>query len=279
MGRPPRGDGQRIEMDSIHVVPNRYPQGEYLLLFDPLDGSSNIDVNVEHRHHLLGAAQGRPPPRRQPSRTSCSPVRAQAAAGYCVYGPQTTLVLDRRRRRRDVHATAPSNSSAEVLTTTNDVHLPGRHEGARDDACRPRPARWCRRRWWPVHGQGGTRPASSTGPRGKDFNLQRAARQHCVEDRRAPQAWDAGAEGRRVGAEGPQRGDAHGGSHQRLALQIQALAWRLLAKVANVEKFMPRDFDHEGRLRPSPTSASAILRPLMPGRRPARSTRTVCRFT
>ncbi|NBY04443.1 MAG: fructose-1,6-bisphosphatase, partial [Betaproteobacteria bacterium] len=34
------------EMDSIHLVPNRYPQGEYLLLFDPLDGSSNIDVNV-----------------------------------------------------------------------------------------------------------------------------------------------------------------------------------------------------------------------------------------
>ncbi|HRZ62445.1 MAG TPA: class 1 fructose-bisphosphatase, partial [Rubrivivax sp.] len=34
------------EMDSIHLVPNRYPQGEYLLLYDPLDGSSNIDVNV-----------------------------------------------------------------------------------------------------------------------------------------------------------------------------------------------------------------------------------------
>jgi len=34
------------EMEGIHVVPNRYPQGEYLLLFDPLDGSSNIDVNV-----------------------------------------------------------------------------------------------------------------------------------------------------------------------------------------------------------------------------------------
>ena len=34
------------EMGSIYVVPNRYPQGEYLLLFDPLDGSSNIDVNV-----------------------------------------------------------------------------------------------------------------------------------------------------------------------------------------------------------------------------------------
>ena len=34
------------EMDTIHVVPNRYPQGEYLLVYDPLDGSSNIDVNV-----------------------------------------------------------------------------------------------------------------------------------------------------------------------------------------------------------------------------------------
>jgi fructose-1,6-bisphosphatase I len=34
------------EMDGIYVVPNRYPQGEYLLLFDPLDGSSNIDMNV-----------------------------------------------------------------------------------------------------------------------------------------------------------------------------------------------------------------------------------------
>lgn len=34
------------EMDSIYAVPNRYPQGEYLLMFDPLDGSSNIDVDA-----------------------------------------------------------------------------------------------------------------------------------------------------------------------------------------------------------------------------------------
>src|SRR4029078_13129709 len=36
----------REEMDSIHIVPNRYPQGEYMLVYDPRDGSSNIDVNV-----------------------------------------------------------------------------------------------------------------------------------------------------------------------------------------------------------------------------------------
>src|SRR5512145_1016264 len=34
------------EMDLPHLVPQRFPEGEYLLTFDPLDGSSNIDVNV-----------------------------------------------------------------------------------------------------------------------------------------------------------------------------------------------------------------------------------------
>ena len=81
------------EMDTIYLVPNRYPQGEYLLLFDPLDGSSNIDVNVsigtifsvlkkpddndhgiEEKDFLQAGSQ-------------------QVAAGYCIYGPQTTLVL------------------------------------------------------------------------------------------------------------------------------------------------------------------------------------------
>ena len=34
------------ELDTIHVIPEHLQQGDYLLLFDPLDGSSNIDVNV-----------------------------------------------------------------------------------------------------------------------------------------------------------------------------------------------------------------------------------------
>ena len=80
------------EMEGIYVVPNRYPQGEYLLLFDPLDGSSNIDVNVsigtifsvlkkpEGSH---GVTEG----------DFLQQGSKQVAAGYCVYGPQTTLVL------------------------------------------------------------------------------------------------------------------------------------------------------------------------------------------
>ncbi|MDE2400627.1 MAG: class 1 fructose-bisphosphatase [Burkholderiales bacterium] len=79
------------EMDDIHVVPNRYPQGEYLLLFDPLDGSSNIDVNVSIGtifsvlKHSDGHAVS--------TSSFLQPGTAQVAAGYCVYGPQSTLVL------------------------------------------------------------------------------------------------------------------------------------------------------------------------------------------
>lgn len=78
------------EMDDMHAVPNSYPQGDYLLLFDPLDGSSNIDVNVSIGtiFSVLKHQGG--------DVTNGSFLQAgtdQVCAGYCVYGPQTTLVL------------------------------------------------------------------------------------------------------------------------------------------------------------------------------------------
>ena len=84
------------EMEGIYVVPNRFPQGEYLLMFDPLDGSSNIDVNVSIGTIFSVLKKGNEDP------TTIEPVNEQdflqpgsqqVAAGYCVYGPQTTLVL------------------------------------------------------------------------------------------------------------------------------------------------------------------------------------------
>ena len=80
------------EMDSIYVVPNRYPQGEYLLLFDPLDGSSNIDVNVSIGtiFSVLQKPDGSNAVSEQDFLQSGA---KQVAAGYCVYGPQTMLVL------------------------------------------------------------------------------------------------------------------------------------------------------------------------------------------
>ncbi|MDH4376048.1 MAG: class 1 fructose-bisphosphatase [Ramlibacter sp.] len=80
------------EMDTILSVPNRYPAGEYLLLFDPLDGSSNIDVNVSIGtiFSVLKKPEGGAEVGEQ---DFLQPGRQQVAAGYCIYGPQTTLVL------------------------------------------------------------------------------------------------------------------------------------------------------------------------------------------
>jgi fructose-1,6-bisphosphatase I len=80
------------EMDSIYVVPNRYPQGEYLLLFDPLDGSSNIDINasIGTIFSVLKKSEG---PAGVEEKDFLQPGKQQVAAGYCIYGSQTTLVL------------------------------------------------------------------------------------------------------------------------------------------------------------------------------------------
>jgi len=80
------------EMEGIYVVPNRFPQGEYLLLFDPLDGSSNIDVNVSIG--TIFSVLKKPGGHEGVSeRDFLQPGLQQEAAGYCIYGPQTTLVL------------------------------------------------------------------------------------------------------------------------------------------------------------------------------------------
>ena len=79
------------EMEAIYVVPNRYPQGEYLLLFDPLDGSSNIDVNVSIG--TIFSVLLKPEGAGVSEQDFLQAGTQQVAAGYCVYGPQTTLVL------------------------------------------------------------------------------------------------------------------------------------------------------------------------------------------
>ncbi|MGC4397744.1 class 1 fructose-bisphosphatase [Hydrogenophaga sp. T2] len=81
------------EMDSIYLVPNRYPQGEYLLLFDPLDGSSNIDVNVSIGTIFSVLKKPEGSGAGVSEADFLQPGSKQVAAGYCVYGPQTTLVL------------------------------------------------------------------------------------------------------------------------------------------------------------------------------------------
>ncbi|CCA90647.1 MULTISPECIES: class 1 fructose-bisphosphatase [unclassified Novosphingobium] len=82
------------EMETIHPIPNRFPKGEYLLLFDPIDGSSNIDVDlsVGTIFSVLRAPENSAG-RDVIEEDFLQPGRHQVAAGYAIYGPQTLLVL------------------------------------------------------------------------------------------------------------------------------------------------------------------------------------------
>jgi fructose-1,6-bisphosphatase I len=81
-------------METLHRIPHRYPKGEYLLLFDPLDGSSNIDVNVSIGT-IFSVLQAPPDAAGRDIEESdfLQPGSHQVAAGYAVYGPQSMLVL------------------------------------------------------------------------------------------------------------------------------------------------------------------------------------------
>ncbi|MFP5461750.1 MAG: class 1 fructose-bisphosphatase [Gammaproteobacteria bacterium] len=80
------------ELDHPYEIPNRYPRGEFLLLFDPLDGSSNIDVNVSIGtiFSVLRMPEGVDEPE---EKHFLQAGYRQLAAGYAVYGPSTLLVL------------------------------------------------------------------------------------------------------------------------------------------------------------------------------------------
>ena len=110
------------EMDSIHLVPNRYPQGEYLLLFDPLDGSSNIDVNVPVGtifsvvRKVTRGVKGELEDFLQPG-------RRQVAAGYVIYGSSTMLVYT---TGQGVHGFTLDPSIGEFLLSHVDIKIPNR---------------------------------------------------------------------------------------------------------------------------------------------------------
>ncbi len=152
------------EMETIHLVPNRYPKGEYLLLFDPIDGSSNIDVDlsVGTIFSVLRAAET----------ASGADVtendflqagQTQVAAGYAVYGPQTILVLT---VGAGVHEfTLDREVGSWVMTDTN-IRMPG---GKREFAINTSNAR----QWSAEVTQFiDDRVAGSEGPLGKDYNMR-----------------------------------------------------------------------------------------------------------
>ncbi|MEO7031609.1 MAG: class 1 fructose-bisphosphatase [Herbaspirillum sp.] len=150
------------EMETIHLIPNRYPMGEYMLLFDPLDGSSNIDVNVSIGtiFSVLKAPEGMTTPTEQ---DFLQPGTQQVAAGYAVYGPQTVLVLT---TGHGVHCFTLDREMGSWVLTQRDIQIPTE---TREFAINASNAR----HWHlPVTRYVTELLAGSTGPRGVDFNMR-----------------------------------------------------------------------------------------------------------
>jgi fructose-1,6-bisphosphatase I len=80
------------ELEQPYAIPEGYPRGRYLLAFDPLDGASNIDVNMPAGtiFSVLRAPEGITDP--APA-DFLQPGTRQVAAGYALYGPSSMLVV------------------------------------------------------------------------------------------------------------------------------------------------------------------------------------------
>ncbi len=149
------------EMEGIYVVPNRYPQGEFLLLFDPLDGSSNIDVNVSIG--TIFSVLKKPEGVGVSEQDFLQPGAKQVAAGYCVFGPQTTLVLT---VGDGVAMFTLDREQGSFVLTQEHVIIP---EDTREFAIN-----MSNMRHWdaPIKRYVDECLAGTEGPRGKDFNMR-----------------------------------------------------------------------------------------------------------
>ena len=150
------------EMDHSQPVPSEYPQGDFLLLFDPLDGSSNIDVNVSVGtiFSVLRAPAGI----EQPGDAHfLQPGTQQVAAGYCIYGPSTMLVLT---VGHGTHAFTLDRETGEFVLTQRGMQVPA---DTKEFAIN-----MSNQRHWeaPMQAYVADLLAGSTGPRGKDFNMR-----------------------------------------------------------------------------------------------------------
>jgi fructose-1,6-bisphosphatase I len=150
------------EMDGPMGIPVAYPRGKYLLLFDPLDGSSNIDVNVSIGtifSVLPGPSNGED----AGEAAFLQPGTRQVCAGYTVYGPQTLLVLS---VGHGVQVFTLDRDTGSFLLTQSDVRVPAETQEFAINMSNSR-------HWEaPVKRYVDELLAGKTGPRGSDFNMR-----------------------------------------------------------------------------------------------------------
>ena len=150
------------EMADPYPIPAEYPRGKYLLLFDPLDGSSNIDVNVSvgSIFSVLRCPDGISEPT---ERDFLQPGTQQVCAGYAIYGPSTMLVLT---TGRGVNGFTLDREIGEFMLTHPDITI---ETDTSEFAINASNSRY----WEPaIKRYVNECLAGKAGPRGRDFNMR-----------------------------------------------------------------------------------------------------------
>jgi fructose-1,6-bisphosphatase len=150
------------EQAAIRPIPPDHPRGRYLLAYDPLDGSSNIDINVTVGSIFSVLPDPDPDAEVGPA-AFLQPGARQVCAGYALYGPTTMLVLT---LGHGVHGFTLDREIGEFILTHRDMRIP---EQAGEFAINASNSR----HWEPaVKRYVDECLAGSSGPRGRDFNMR-----------------------------------------------------------------------------------------------------------
>ncbi|MGL6071156.1 class 1 fructose-bisphosphatase [Craterilacuibacter sp.] len=151
------------EMELPYSIPDGLPRGRYLMLFDPLDGSSNIDVNISVGT-IFSVLECDASITGHPTEADfLQPGTRQVAAGYTVYGPQTMLVLT---FGNGVYGFTLDRENGSFVLTHPEMKVP---ESTGEFAIN-----MSNMRHWeaPVQRYVGELLAGKTGPLGKDYNMR-----------------------------------------------------------------------------------------------------------
>jgi fructose-1,6-bisphosphatase I len=109
------------EMADVIPIPDEFPTGRYVLLFDPLDGSSNIDYSVSVGTIFSILRRNSPEGTRGTTEDCLQPGRSLVAAGYILYGPSTMMVYS---AGDGIHGFTLDQGVGEFLLTHPDIRIP-----------------------------------------------------------------------------------------------------------------------------------------------------------
>ncbi|MCZ4303809.1 class 1 fructose-bisphosphatase [Zoogloeaceae bacterium G21618-S1] len=150
------------EVEDVRPIPREFPKGGYLLLFDPLDGSSNIDVNISVGtiFSVLRCPEGCVEPAEA---DFLQAGRDQVAAGYALYGPSTQLILT---VGDGVHGFTLDREMGSFIYTHPFMTVPVDTQEFAINASNAR--------FWeaPIKRYVGEMQEGKNGPRGRDFNMR-----------------------------------------------------------------------------------------------------------